>query len=269
MHSQNTTGVIGVGNMGTAILQGIYSAKFCPAEKIVFCEKDTDRALQVSRQTGIKDLPIDRLIDFSDIIILAVKPAQTAEVCEILRSRGYNKILISIAAGISIEKLKKMAGDTCKIIRAMPNLPALIGRGITAAAYEKSADNNLKEIISGLFRCIGEYIEVEEKNMNAVTALSGSGPAYVFSFINALADGGVFCGLSKAAALKLAWHTVLGSAELGIAGKEHPCALVDKICSPGGTTITGLQVLDAGAWRGVLIDAVRAACMKAADLEKS
>jgi len=197
----------------------------------------------------------------SDIVLLAVKPAVVESAFERLAGSLDGRLVISVAAGVTLERLQRLAGHD-RVIRTMPNTPALIGKGITAIAPGKGvseADWKLTEVI---FSSIGSFERVSESQLDAVTGLSGSGPAYVFLMIEALADGGVMMGLPRDLALRLAIQTVAGAAELAQASDLHPAQLREQVTSPGGTTARGLQALEHGAVRYHVQAAVEAATLR-------
>ena len=176
------------------------------------------------------------------------------------------KLFISIAAGVTITAIEEALGSDARVIRVMPNTPALIGQGASAYALGTHATASDSELAASLLASVGTVAEVPEKLLDAVTGLSGSGPAYVYTIIEALADGGVLCGLPKDKAVQLAAQTVAGAANMVLSTGEHPAALRDQVTSPGGTTIAGLQTIEAGNLRATLIDAVEAACSRSKQL---
>ena len=205
-------------------------------------------------------------MSFSDLIIISVKPDTVIKVAEKLKE--FDGIIVSLAAGVKLESLKKAAGEK-KLIRAMPNTPALSGCGMTVIS---ATDNLSNEEITSVIRLLeytGRVLLMDEKHMNAVTALSGSGPAYVFTFIQALADAGVKMGLTRNNALILAGQTLFGSAKMFLDKMENPIMLRDKVASPGGTTIQALHTLERAGFNGIIIDAVESAFNRAKELEKT
>ena len=203
----------------------------------------------------------------SDLIVLAVKPQQVGDVLgEINESLDHLPLLITIAAGVPIATLEQSFGKPVPVIRVMPNTPALVLAGASAIAAGTHASADHLALAKVLFEAVGLVVEVEESHMDAVTGLSGSGPAYVFLFMEALIDAGVLMGLSRPVARDLAVHTTLGSAKLMAESGEHPGVLKDLITSPGGTTIHGLTILESGGLRGLLMDAVEAATRRSEEL---
>lgn len=175
-------------------------------------------------------------------------------------------LLISVAAGVTLAQIESKVPANVRVVRVMPNTPALVGQGATAIALGKSATKADEQIVLGIFGAVGTAYSVEEKMLDAVTGLSGSGPAYVFMFIEALADGGVRAGLPRPIALALAAQTVRGAASMVIETNAHPGELKDRVASPGGTTITGIHALERGGLRGVVMDAVLEAAKRATEL---
>jgi pyrroline-5-carboxylate reductase len=206
------------------------------------------------------------LVQKSDVIFLAVKPQNMADVVtDIGGTLGVKKLVVSIAAGVTIARLAEGL-RTQRVIRVMPNTPALVGQG--AAAYTlgpaATADDGL--LVGQLLAAVGVAVKVDEKLLDVVTGLSGSGPAFVYVMIEALADGGVRMGLPRETALTLAAQTVRGAAQMVLTSGEHPAALKDKVASPGGTTIAGLAALEDRGFRGTLIGAVEAATRRSQEL---
>ena len=203
----------------------------------------------------------------SNVLILATKPDQTAAALGEIRDEFRREhLLISIAAGVPIAKLEAALPVGARVIRVMPNTPALIGESATAYALGKSATAADGVLAQKLFSAVGVAMQVKESLLDAVTGLSGSGPAYVYQFIEALSDGGVAAGLPRDVATKLAAQTVLGGAKMVLETGQHPGALKDMVTSPGGTTIEGLHELEKGKLRGTVISAVRAATEKSKKL---
>ncbi|HPR36938.1 MAG TPA: pyrroline-5-carboxylate reductase [Spirochaetota bacterium] len=265
MKSDFRIGIIGTGNMGCAIITGI-SKGISPA-LIKAYDTDSDKLKGIADKTGIRIADsIEDLITGSDLIIISVKPDITLKVAQ--RLTDYSGIILSVAAGVKLETLQKITG-TKKLIRAMPNTPALSGCGMTVIS---AADNVTKEETTTVMRILentGRVLLMEEKHMNAVTAISGSGPAYVFTFIQALADAGVKMGLTRDNALLLAGQTIFGSAKMFLDKMENPIMLRDKVASPGGTTIQALHSLEKAGFNGIIIDAVESAFNRAKELEKT
>lgn len=256
-------GIIGGGNMARAIVIGLLASK-TKAETIMVSDV-SEKKLNEFRRYGVKTGSNEQVLKFADTVILAVKP----NVYDIILHEcvGINKLFVSIAAGISVEYIKSFLGEDSRVARVMPNTPALVGAGMTAVCGDTISFSDL-EIVKGIFETLGRIIVTEEKNMDAVCAVSGSGPAYVYTLIEAMADGGVLMGLSKQEALKLAAQTVFGSAKMALESDLHPAALRDAVCSPGGTSIEGVVALEKNGFRAAVISAVEAAADKSKLLKK-
>jgi len=259
-------GIIGTGNMGSAIIKGIASGD--RKNKIMVYDIDKIKLSEIQAETGVKiTYKIEEIINFSGLLILAVKPDIVVEITSELKN--YNGIIVSIAAGISINTLRNCAGSDKKIIRAMPNTPVNTGYGMTVISPSDNISTDQIEQVKAIFASVGEVLIMDEKHMNAVTAISGSGPAYIFTFIQAMADAGVKLGIPRTDALILAGQTILGSAKMFLDKKENPIMLRDKVTSPGGTTIAALYILEKAGFSGIIIDAVETAAKKAKELDKS
>lgn len=261
-------GVVGGGQMGEALIRGIIRAELQSPENILVTEPDNDRCQYLHETYGVKIAAGEQqLADNADIIILAVKPQIIETVLKAYREVVSERhLIISIAAGISIGSIEQQLGAATRIIRVMPNTPALVLAGATAFSPNGSATGADVESSRRIFSAIGTCIEVEEKLLDAVTGLSGSGPGYVFAFIEAMIDGGVLAGLPRPVAEKLVLQTVYGSAKLAMETGESPAVLRGKVTSPGGTTITGLQVLEESGMRGAVMTAVEAATERSKEL---
>lgn len=258
-------GVIGTGNMGSAIIKGIASEY--TKENIMIYDTDKTKLTAIHLETGVKisNSP-DEIINSSDALILAVKPDILLKIASSLEK--YHGIIISIAAGISIHSLQNQAGVDKKIIRAMPNTPVNIGCGMTVLSCSANVSDAEIESVKSVFSSIGEVLIMDEKHMNAVTSISGSGPAYIFTFIQAMSDAGVKLGIPRSEAQLLAGQTILGSAKMFLDKKENPINLRDKVTSPGGTTIAALHILEKAGFSGIIIDAIETAAKKAKELDK-
>jgi pyrroline-5-carboxylate reductase len=265
-----TIAFLGAGNMGGALIQGIRERELVPAACIWAADVCQERLEYLKNNYHINvTTDNQQAVSEADIIILAVKPQQLGSLlAEIGSLVDENKLVISIAAGITLAYLQSQLGDNIRIIRVMPNMPALVGAGMTALCGGKQARPEDLELGKEIFGCVGETVVLEEVLMDAVTGLSGSGPAYVMVVIEALADAGVKLGLPRDKALQLATQTVLGSAKLLKEKGLHPAQLRDMVSSPGGTTIAGLFELERGGVRAALIDAVEAATRRSKELGK-
>lgn len=258
---------IGGGNMAEAIMRGLLreddSAGICVAE---INPKRRDELTALYPNVRIVANAAEAA-EWGDVVILAIKPQQAATVLDLIEPVVTpGKLVISIMAGIPSSKIEANLVPGCRVIRAMPNTPALIGAGATAVCSGRKASAEDLDLARQIFALVGIAVSVEEKLMDAVTGLSGSGPAYVFTFIEALSDAGVKNGLPRDVAAQLAAQTVLGAARMVVETGEHPSLLKEKVTSPGGTTIAALHALESGAFRGVVMDAVEAACLKSKEL---
>lgn len=257
---------IGGGNMATAILNGIVDSSFIAAEDIIVSD-NTKEKLSVFEEKGITTVT-DNLYaaNLADVIVFAVKPNILRQILPSFANLENikNKLFISIAAGVKSTEIKEGIGNKTNVVRVMPNTPALVGEGMTAI-FKSDIPKEKFDIAVNLFNTIGKTVIIDEKYADAVTAVSGSGPAYIFMIIEAMADGGVLCGLPRDVAYELASQTVLGSAKMVLESGEHPGVLKDRVCSPGGTTIEAVYSLEKSDVRGAFIKAIK----KCADKSKS
>ena len=253
-------GIIGLGNMGGAILGGLVEKGLVSAKEIYGYDVNSSLLENVSVRYGInKASGNEEVIDKADAVILAVKPQFMAGMLESIKDKwNDDTVIISIAAGKTIEWLEQNIGKDKKIVRCMPNTPALVGEGCTGVCNNKNVEKKDLELALKLLTSCGKAIEVSEAQMDAVVGISGSSPAYVFMFIEALADAGVAAGLTRDKAYEFAASAVKGSAALMLETKKHPGELKDMVCSPAGTTIEAVKVLEEGGFRGLVMDAVEA-----------
>jgi pyrroline-5-carboxylate reductase len=263
---KKTIGCIGAGNMGSAILVRLaksYDPKFLHAYDVDSHKTDT---LLRECSIGIEQ-SADALADNSAIIIIAVKPESVAAVLESIKKKiSPGKIIVSIAAGVKISSIEQILGHSAKIVRVIPNTPVLVGEGMSVLSPSRSVDDDSLLEVEQLFSKIGRVLVLPEKLLDAATGLSGSGPAYVFTFIQALADGGVKLGIPRDKALMLAAQTVLGSAKYVLESSEDPISLRGKVTSPGGTTIEGIYTLERSGFAGIVMEAVEKAALKSQKL---
>lgn len=253
-------GFIGMGNMGTAIAKGLLSNKFSP-EQIVFADADKTRCETTEKELGISDVRANiECVRQAKYVILAVKPQYYEPVLkEIRQALTREHVVISIAPGKTIQYLKSELGEEVRVVRAMPNTPALVGEGMTGVSFDEAVfSDEENKMIRQFFCSFGKMEKVEEKLMDAVVCASGSSPAYVYMFIEALADGAVKCGLPRKQAYQMAAQTVLGSAKMVLETGLHPGELKDMVCSPGGTTIAGVEALEECGFRSALMKAADA-----------
>ncbi len=254
---------IGSGNMAEAVIAGTLAAGLFQAEEIVASDPSSDRRLRIEKVYGIRAISDNReATRWGDFIFLGVKPRVSEKVLSEIRPELAGKVLVSVVAGVPLSRLT--SGVERGVIRAMPNAPARVRYGATALATGPggTAPEDLS-FAHRIFEAVGKVWTLDEKDLDAVTGLSGSGPAYMALVIDALADGGVKCGLSREIALALATQTALGAAQMLAVSGVHPAQLRDEVASPGGTTIAGLHVLENHRIRAALIGAVEAATHRA------
>jgi pyrroline-5-carboxylate reductase len=268
MAAKLTIGFLGAGRMATALAQGFVRAGIVRPGQIFASDVVPAARKAFGAATGAKICATNAdVLESASVLILAVKPQQAAEVLAELQPHFTPRhLLISIAAGLTLAKLESALPAKARVIRVMPNTPALVGASASGFARGKGATNSDASLAQRLLSAVGVAVEVKEVLLDAVTGLSGSGPAYVYQFIEALSDGGVASGLPRDLATKLAAQTVLGAAKMVIETGEHPGALKDAVTSPGGTTIEGIHELEKGKLRGTVINAVRAAAEKSKKL---
>jgi pyrroline-5-carboxylate reductase len=271
MATSSTIGFLGAGKMATALAKGFVRADIVFPKEIIASARSAVNRNSFARETGAKAVASNSdVLKFANVIILGVKPIQVAEVLAEQRDNFTKQhLLISIAAGVTILKLEDALPAGARVIRVMPNTPALVGEGASAFALGKSATTADGELAKRLLSAVGIAFQVKENLLDAVTGLSGSGPAYVYQFIEALSDGGVASGLPRDIATKLAAQTVLGGAKMVLETGQHPGTLKDQVTSPGGTTVEGLHALEKGKLRATVMSAVRAATEKSKKLGKA
>lgn len=261
-------GFLGCGNMGEALVKGLVEAHVVPADTIIASDSRTERLAELERLYGIRVTKDNvTLVREADVVVLAVKPQIMAPVLEeIASSLSRRHLVISIAAGVSTATIRAEANKDLRLIRVMPNTPALVLAGATAIAKSKGLEPGDLETAEEIFGAVGKVVVLGEELMDAVTGLSGSGPAYVAVVIESLADGGVKMGLDRTTAMTLATQTVLGAAKLLLETGMHPGALKDMVSSPGGTSITGIAALEEGGIRTTFIKAVERATLRSREL---
>lgn len=261
---------LGGGNMAEALIKGLLGSGAAKADRLLVADVSDDRLEHLKKTYGIiiQKSNINAVRE-AGIVVLSVKPQMIEKVmAEIAPAVDEKKLVISIAAGVTIGSIEKTLGAGTRVVRVMPNTPALVLAGAAALTGGKTATAEDLSLAQSIFNSVGRSVIVEEKLMDAVTGLSGSGPAYVFMIIDALSDAGVKAGLSRQLALELAAQTVFGAAKMVLETKEHPGKLRDMVTSPGGTTIAGLHELEKGKLRAVLMNAVEAATARSRELGK-
>ncbi len=264
-------GFIGGGKMAEALIKGILRAKLSSGDKIIVSDVDKKRCELLEEETGIKTVQEnDKVISDADIIFLAIKPNVTGKILEEVKSDiTPNHLVVSIAAGIPLNFMESFLDEDCRVIRVMPNTPCLVGETAAAYALGKNATVSDGELVGQILSAVGKSFLLEEKQLDAVTGLSGSGPAFIYMVIEALTDGGVKMGLPRDVSTELAAQTTFGAAKMVLEAGMHIGELKDSVTSPGGTTIEGLHALEKGGVRDALINAVEVATKKSKRLGKA
>jgi len=264
-------GFVGGGQMAEAIIKGLIHSNTCSSETISVCEPLEARRNYLAATYNLEvSATAKKIINISQIIVLAVKPQVMPEVLKEIKPTLEGQMIITIAAGLPLSFYTGLLdNDRLPIVRVMPNTPALILQGASALCRNEHVTDSDFILAESLFKAIGITVVVSEKGMDAVTGLSGSGPAYVFTFIEALIDAGIKTGLSRDVARALTIQTILGTTLLARESTDHPAALRDRVTSPGGTTISGLHILEAAGFNGVIMSAVEAACRRSTELGKT
>ena len=263
-----TLGFLGAGNMAGALIKGLLHADVMSADRIIASDTSKDRLEHMAKTHGIRVTADNHaLVKEVDVLVIAVKPQVVDKVLTAIASDvEKDTLIISVAAGVPIAAMEARLPEGTKVIRAMPNTPATALAGATAIAAGTHAGDEDLAVARALFEAVGRVVTLDESLLDAVTGLSGSGPAYVMLMIEALADGGVKVGLHRDTALLLAAQTVYGSAKLLLETGEHPGRLKDMVTSPGGTAIAGLHTLESGGLRKTLMDAVECATRRSIEL---
>lgn len=259
-------GFIGAENMANAIAKGILKSKALSPDEIILSDVNEDKLEKIKNELKVSATTDNsEVVKNSKYLILAVKPAHLENLLiEIKDCLKPDTVVISIVAGKSLSFLEKILGSDKKIIRTMPNTPALVGEAMIALTPNKNIEQQDLESVKNLLKSVGKVEQVDEKLMSAVVGVSGSSPAYVFMFIEAMADAGVLAGLPRDKAYTFAAQSVLGSAKILLETGKHPAILKDAVCSPGGTTIEAVKVLEENGFRAAIMDAVTA-CVKKCD----
>jgi pyrroline-5-carboxylate reductase len=262
-----TVGFLGAGNMAGALIKGLLGAKALTPDRIWASDVNPERLELLAKAHGIHTtLDNHALVKAASVLVLATKPQALDKVLDAIGADVRDQLVISICAGVPIEALEARLAKGARVVRSMPNTAVIVDAGATAIAPGTHATEADLATARSLFEAVGKVVTLEEALLDAVTGLSGSGPAYIMLMIEALADGGVKVGLHRDTALLLAAQTVYGSAKLQLETGEHPGRLKDMVTSPGGTAIAGLHTLEAGGLRRTLIDAVEAATERSAEL---
>jgi pyrroline-5-carboxylate reductase len=263
-------GFIGSGKMASALVHGAVSSRAFAREEIFVGDAVPGVAEKLAADAQVKAAASNEgLARQADALVLCVKPVDALDALRALRGQLAGKLIVSIVAGLPLAALQEAAGPEARVVRVMPNTPALIHRGAAAYSPGRTATPEDAALTEKLFGAVGLIVRVKEELLDVVTGLSGSGPAYVYLVIEALADAGVLMGLPRDLSLKLSAQTVAGAAQMVVETGKHPAALRDEVTSPGGTTIAGLEALEASAVRSAFLRAVRAATERARELGAS
>jgi pyrroline-5-carboxylate reductase len=268
MDIERTLGFLGGGNMAEALIRGLVRGGHASPDRIVASGPREERLAELASAFGIRTTVDNReLARQAQILVLSVKPQIIDRVLiEVADQVQPGALILSLAAGVSTQAIERRLPSGARVIRSMPNTPALVGAGATAIAGGAHAEPSDLDMAKFVFDAVGITVVLEESQLDAVTGLSGSGPAYIFLILEALADAGVKVGLSRRTAQKLAAQTVMGSAKLLLDTDGHPGQLKDMVTSPGGTAIAGLHTLEQGGLRTTLINAVEAATLRSREL---
>lgn len=261
-------GFIGFGNMAEAIMGGVIANDFVKAEDIIVSRRDVSKLEAAKEQYGVAITKDNcQVVNESDVVLLCVKPQMLQGVIDEIKDVVSNKhLVISIAAGKTLEWLSGAFGKEVKLVRTMPNTPALVGEGCTGICFSEGISDGEKKYALDLFGCVGKADEVPEHLMNVVGGVSGSSPAFVFMFMEAMADAAVANGMPRKQAYEFAAQAVMGSAKLMLETGKHPGELKDMVCSPGGTTIQGVRILEEQGMRASVIDAINGTIEKSKQL---
>ena len=262
--------IIGCGKMGSALVGGIVESGVIKARNIHAFDAYLAAVEQLVEAQGVVAADsADAAVEAAEVVLVCVKPADVASLGGLLKAAAGSKLVVSIAAGVTLKTMAECFGDRHRLVRVMPNTPALLGAGVAGIAPASGVTPEDLGLVERVFASVGKVMEVPERLMDAVTGLSGSGPAYVYTVIEAMADGGVLMGLPRDKALEAAAQTVLGAARMVLESGMHPGQLRDEVTSPGGTTAAGLEALEKGGLRVSLLAAVRAAAERSAELGKA
>lgn len=261
-------GFIGTGNMGTPLLKGLLSSGAAKPDDVYIYDVDHTKARRLAKETGVNQASSnEELVSACDYIVLAVKPAYIRQVLEEIQGVFTDaKVLVSIAVGVTTKTLKSIIGDKVKVVRTMPNLPVLVGEGMTLVCFGPEIGEGERQVVRSLFEGSGKVEELEEGLMSQVTSLTSSSPAYAFIMIEAMADGAVQQGIPRKLAYKLAAQALLGAAKMVVETGLHPAELKDQVCSPAGTTIEAVKSLEGNAFRYSIIEAMEKCSKRAIEI---
>lgn len=262
--------IVGAGSVGSAICRGLLSSDASFQMLVYDLNKEKAESLACEAKVRAICSLSDKVVKSCDVILLAVKPHDLSvvgpELAPFLTAQKH--LVLSVLAGKTIGDLEAALRFDGRVVRAMPNIAALIGQSATAIACSKNCNQSVSDFSKTIFDCIGTTVVVDEQHIDAVTGLSGSGPAYVYLFLESLIDGGIKMGLTREVARKLALQTLIGAASLAVETDEHPAILSDKVTTPGGTTIDALHELEKKGLRSMVMDAVEVATLKSKKLSK-
>ena len=262
-------GFIGAGNMGSAIIEGILRRQCLPADALYASRKHPEKGAALAHRGVHVMADNESLVQAVDAVVLAVKPVYVPEVLDGVRESLCGKLVISIVAGWTYEMLSKALPETARFVRVMPNTPLAVGEGMTLISSRCTCTEEEFAFAQEIFAAAGKVAVVEDRVFTPANGISGCGPAFVYAFIEAIADGGVRYGVPRALAYELAAQTLIGAAKMVQETGAHPGALKDAVCSPGGTTIEGMYALEKGGMRAAVMDAVGATVEKTLRLSKS
>lgn len=269
MVDKKSIAFIGCGKMGEAILNGILNKKLYKQKNIFFFDPSKKQVSYLRKKYEIN--PVKNNVDLvkkSQVVILAVKPQVMRETLKEIRNVIKSKLVISVAAGIEIKTIQKILGIKTKIIRVMPNTPCLIGRGISVLCFSKTVNNNEKKMAGDIFVSMGKILKLDEKYFNPVTALSGSGPAFIYRIVEAFIEAGRSLGLNENISKELATETFIGAVSMVKKSKKKINELVEDVSSPGGTTVAGRKILEKSSYKKIIEDTIKAAKKRAEELSK-
>lgn len=254
----NIIGFIGCGNMGSAMVGGLIESGFRDKKDIIVSSKTEKTLDKVKEQLGVRTtLSNVEVVKEADTIVIAVKPNMYKSVIDEIKSElNRDKLIITIAAGISLDKMEYWLGEGMKIVRTMPNTPAMVGEAMSAICANKNVTVEDMEYVKNIYNSFGKCVELQEKEFHGFTALCGSSPAYIFMFIEAMADAAVQTGIPRAKAYDMAAQSLIGSAKMVLETGKHPGELKDMVCSPAGTTIDAVVELEKRGFRSSVIEAV-------------
>ncbi|HEY8499771.1 MAG TPA: pyrroline-5-carboxylate reductase [Clostridia bacterium] len=263
-------GFIGTGNIGSALIKGLSKNAGAGMFELYAYDINEMAAKELASLYPVRVMPsITALVKECDVVVTAVKPIYMKDVLyECVGSYNESTIFITVAVGLPVKFYKKILGDGIKIVRTMPNIPALIGEGMTVISFDESISEGEREMVKGIFKCVGKVEELDESLMSEVTAVTGSSPAFVYIFIEAMADAAVQSGIPRALSYRLAAQAVLGSAKMVQETGKHPGELKDMVCSPGGTTIEAVAMLERKGFRDAVITSMKECTRKAREIAK-